>query len=363
MRTCALLILSGRVAFGLLLAAASCVCGKEAMGQEFRVVTYLPDYACNRLKNLDGHGETWLEKLRLEGVDCVILIGAVRVTQDGTLHPVWLDEPVEGKWRLTRDDFLAIRKYLEQKKIDLGLAVTADGWMKGGTLAHVAKDPVLRRVLARSIAGFCRQEGIKSVDFDWEFPQGDAEEAGYEMLIRETRAAVAGLRIPVSICICGYDRDDLTAGTIEAADYVHLMSYLPETEEKARFLLEETRRHIRYLIDDRNCPPGKLLMGIGFFGRQADRPTDERPRHRPYWWLYRNHRPLRSADRADGYWFNGVDTTIAKVELAWQQRLAGVMVWECSQDVHADEPDGVSLQNAISRTVDRMASQGPQHAE
>lgn len=69
--------------------------------------------------------------------------------------------------------------------------------------------------------------------------------------------------------------------------------------------------------------------------------------------IVRDHPSLKEdADEAGTQSFNGPATISAKVEHAWDQGLAGVMVWEAGQDAAPDHPR--SLARVISETVVKL---------
>lgn len=322
----------------------------------FRVVSYLPDYAVRQMRDLDGYGPLWLDRLRLESVECLILHGVVDPTPAGGIALPWNPVPANGWVKFSDRDFVQIRNHVQARGIRLGISVGGEGWMNGGTLAKVAAEPATRAAFASALARFCADNSLAMVDFDWEYPKTRREEADYGRLIAEVKARVGPSGVAVSVCVGGaemHGRPHVDEAAVRAADRLHLMAYLPPADQQtARMAYLE--KHVRYWLDVRRLPPEKLFVGIGFFGRQTGPFTAGRPRHLAYRKIYDAYHPLPGDEAAAGYWFNGVDTVARQVEYAWSQRLGGVFAWDAAQDVTTDRPAGASLQAAIDRTMRRL---------
>jgi len=332
-----------------------------AVRRTFRVVSYLPDYAVRQMRDLDGYGPQWLDRLRLEGVECLILHGVVDPTPAGGIALPWNPAPSNGPVKFSDSDFLQIRNHVQARGIRLGISVGGEGWMNGGTLAKVAADPTTRAAFAAAMARFCAANSMAMIDFDWEYPKTRREEADYGRLIAEVKARVGPSGTAVSVCVGGaemHGRPHVDEATVRAADRLHLMAYLPPADQKnAR--MAYLQKHVRYWLDVRRLPPEKLFVGIGFFGRQTGPCTAGRPRHLAYRKIYDAYHPLPGDEAAAGYWFNGIDTVARQVEYAWSQGLGGVFAWDAAQDVTTDRPTGASLQAAIDRTLRRLQHAHP----
>lgn len=327
-----------------------------AAQRPFRVVSYLPHYAVRQMRDLDGYGPQWLDRLRLEGVECLILHGVVNPTPAGGIALPWNPAPSNGWVKFTEKDFRQIRNHIQARGIRLGISVGGEGWMNGGTLANVAADPATRMAFASALARFSADNSLATIDFDWEYPKTRREEADYGRLVADVKTRVGPAGTAVSVCVGGaemHGRPHVDEATVRAADRLHLMAYLPPADQRtARMAYLE--KHARYWLDVRRLPPEKLFIGIGFFGRQTGPFTAGRPRHLAYRKIYEAYHPLPGDEEAAGYWFNGVDTVARQVEFAWSRGLGGVFAWDAAQDVTTDRPAGASLQAAIDRTLRRL---------
>jgi GH18 family chitinase len=328
--------------------------------QPFRVVSYMPYYACQRMKNRDGLGDKWLEAIRLEGVNCLILIGALETTPEGNIRTarkrLTRDTRISDRQALSREDFVAIRNYVHSRKKQFGVAFSGGGWMNGGTLGQVADNLTSSRTFARALLEVCKDYKIDAVDFDWEFPASKKEEEDFGRLLTIVRQGLGPEGIPISVCVSGANgknKTHINDPAIRAVNYVHLMGYLSSSHTP----LESTEINVDYWLKERKCPPEKLLIGLPFFGRCTGAATKKQPKHRPYSWLFKEYHPGANVDSVEGYRYNGPETISKKVQFAWAEKLGGVMVWECSQDISTTEPDAGSLQNAIYRTVARLRQQ------
>ena len=207
------------------------------------------------------------------------------------------------------------------------LSLCLGGWGHGDAFAKLVSDPVARSRLLDQLAAL----PINGVDIDWEYPQTDAEWSGLAVLLSETK-----VRFPkwtVSIAVAPWK--PIPSEVFDAADRVHLMSY---DHAFPQATLPKTTADIDRVLKW-GCPAGKLLVGIPFYGRDADRQAT----------TYADLPPLRpSIDRTpDGIAFNGIDTVRAKVRLAAARSLGGIMIWELGQDRRDDR----SLLRAIDREI------------
>lgn len=204
------------------------------------------------------------------------------------------------------------------------------GWERSNHFAAVVADDAKRNKFVNAIAAYCQRHTLDGVDFDWEHPRGEEQRAAYQRLLRETRQRLAPAKRIVTIAVAPWV--DLGKPAYDAVDRIHLMSYdhaFPQaTLEKSR---EDLARMEQY-----GCPPEKIALGIPFYGRRESRAA------KTYGQLSAGDVDA-NVDQVDGFAFNGPATVGAKVRLADEQGLAGVMIWELGQDAEGEK----SLLDAI----------------
>ncbi|MFI4860942.1 MAG: glycoside hydrolase family 18 protein [Phycisphaerales bacterium JB063] len=277
------------------------------------VVGYLPDY---RIAGVDA------ETYDLGPVTDLIYFG-LTVPAEGTLP---IDAvPAEHLARLAR----------LKERFGCRVLLCLGGWERSRDFAQVAADPDRRAALIASLVVLCQSHGFDGVDYDWEHPSGEVQRADYARLIEQTAAGFAEHRLLVTVAQAGWQ--DLGPSAYAAADRIHLMCY---DHAYPHATLEHARDEVARLVGW-GCPPGKIALGIPFYGRNAERAA------RSYAQLVEGQTPAPETDELAGYAFNGPDTVTAKMQLALEHGLAGVMVWELALDA----PGDASLLKVIAQAL------------
>lgn len=281
------------------------------------VVAYLPNY---RMAAVDP------DTVELEPVTDLIYFG-LSVPEEGVLA---LDAvPADHQRRLARI----------KERFGCRVLLCLGGWERSQHFAQVAHDPVRRAALVASLVELCLTHGFEGVDFDWEHPHGEREIADFALLVEETAAGFAERGLIVTFAQAGWQ--SLGPRVYAAADRVHLMSY---DQQHPQATMAHVREEVARLIE-RECPAEKIALGIPFYGRNPDRAA------MTYANLIQGREPAPDNDEIDGYAFNGPDTVAEKTRYALEGGLAGVMVWELTQDA----PGGRSLLAAIARVLVEQA--------
>jgi len=199
----------------------------------------------------------------------------------------------------------------------------AGGWDRSkGFRAMTASAAARKRFIAEA-GDFCRKHGFDGIDFDWEHPEGADEQAAYAKLLEETREAFAPEKRLVTMAIPAWVH--LPEEAYRAVDRVHLMSY---DQPFPQATLERLKEDVARLRRD-GCPASKIVAGVPFYGRNKAGDA------RTYAELTRTG--VVKDDVVDGYALNGPETLRRKVEFVRGERLAGLMIWEITQDAAAPQ--------------------------
>jgi GH18 family chitinase len=231
------------------------------------------------------------------------------------------------------------RDFLRKARKDYGtrILVGVTDHNRRGAMFAVARDPGLRTRFAANLVSTLVAEGFDGADFDWEYP-ADGDEAVYTALLQEVHRQFSpwGLRLTVAVS----PSRPLQREGYAAVDRVHGMLYDDWGQHST---LENSVTHVQEMITQ-GVAPGKLLLGVPFYGRGY---TDKGPS----WSSAVSYKTLReryplapNQDTVSGYYFNGIDTVRKKVQYAKNAGLSGVMIWEIGQDT----TDESSLLGAIS---------------
>ncbi len=194
----------------------------------------------------------------------------------------------------------------------------AGGWNRSKGFRAMTASAAARKRFIEEAGAFCRKQGIDGIDFDWEHPEGAEEEAAYATLLKETHAAFAPEKRLVTIAIPAWVR--LPKEAYEAVDRVHLMSY---DQPFPQATLEKLKDDVARLRRD-GCPAPKIVAGVPFYGRNKSGDA------KTYAELTRSG--SAKEDVVDGYALNGPETLRRKVAFVREEHLAGIMIWEITQD-------------------------------
>ncbi|MEZ5299482.1 MAG: glycoside hydrolase family 18 protein [Verrucomicrobiales bacterium] len=277
---------------------------------------YLPSY---RIDSVDA--------ARLAGLTDLIYFG-IEPPEDGTLP----EDPIPAA---------ALEKLRAIKKaVGCRVLVTAGGWGRSAHFPAIAADPAARSRFVEALASLCESGGFDGIDFDWEHPEGEAEMRSYAELLLAARDRFGPRGLLVTVAQAPWQ--DLGKAAYAGIDRVHLMSYdhgFPQAT------LEKSKADLGRVIGW-GCPPEKIALGIPFYGRNA------KGEAAAYKDLAASEGFDPTADEIRGYAFNSRLTAAAKVDLAFDRQLAGVMVWELGQD-----SGNFSILGAIQK---RLAGRGPE---
>ncbi|MFZ5910433.1 MAG: glycosyl hydrolase family 18 protein [Chloroflexota bacterium] len=278
---------------------------------DFAIIGYLPDY---REPN-PGWGQFLTD----------IIYFSAEPRPDGTLDTN----------RLREDTFQALQVSKAQYGTRIHLSV--GGWERSSGFAAMSADPVLRRVFLASLLDFALAHDLDGVDFDWEFPENEAELQNYLSLLSEARDMFSQHGMTVSVALSPDFTTSLQAYSV--VDRIHIMSY----DRGAQHATYQQAVEDLQTFIDAGLPREKLILGVPFYGRNHAPPY----KVLAYAEIMNRYHPPANLDEVDDIYFNGIATIQQKTCLALNEHAGGVMLWELGQDSTGD----TSLLQAIHRTV------------
>lgn len=283
-----------------------------------RTATELPrPGSAVRSLNVGGYLPAWrfpqLTSSRLEGVTDVIVF-SVQPTAKGEVDIV----------DLSTSSLASLRRIKGASGFRTWL--TVGGWSRSEGFAPTAASPQYRKRLIEEVAFFMEREGFDGVDFDWQNPKSAKELSDYALLIKEAKAFLSPRRRLVSASLRSWVNTPKSMW--KNLDRIHLHSY---DHDGRHSTLEDAQRDIDSILKA-GAPAWKVQLGIPFYGRSL---TDWK-QAMGYGEINRKFSPKPYADEAGGFWFNGPDTVRAKVDLARDMKLGGIVVWEMGQDADGE---------------------------
>lgn len=284
----------------------------EQFAGSFRIVGYLPEYRFNRLD---------MEHASLL-TDLILFAAEPSIHGDVELGKL-VNAPWEQLWNLRKQ---------HQTRIILCLG----GWEKSTHFSGVITNPQTRTRLVNSLIRMLQDYRLNGLDIDWEYPRSETEWEAYVTLLKQLRQAFEPQQWTLSITVAPWR--DLPKEAWQAVDTVQLMSYDYGQQHST---LQQSQQDMQSFLD-RGIPPGKLVLGLPFYGRDVlDRKAVTYSR------LVDRYQPGPDVDEISGIYFNGPATIQKKTQAALAAEIGGVMIWEIGQDMLDDR----SLLRSISETV------------
>lgn len=279
----------------------------------FHVVGYLPDY---RTLSID-------DSLGLYVTDLIYF--SIEPKPSGELDSE----------RLKPEALTRLREIKRRHGARLFVAVGGSGRSKG--FGPMATDKKARDRLVRALTRFCLKNQLDGADFDWEFPENEAEKDAYAALLVEVKRAFKphGLLVTVALAVS----QKLSADAYQAVDRVHLMVY----DRRPRHSTFEQATAAVHKFLSYGIPRKKIYLGVPFYGR----PVRGGRKAMTYARIVRKYHPGPNLDEVGGIYFNGINTIQRKTRYAMEQGLGGIMIWELGQDAKDDS----SLLRAVHRVV------------
>jgi GH18 family chitinase len=291
----------------LLLVSAASTRPATTQRRGFKIVGYLPDW---RIDQWDSTRAALVTHL---------MYFSVEPEADGALD----------RSRVMPQHLAKLAQMKQQAGVRIILSV--GGWKRGTEqfAAMSVSDAARARFVAELVA-FCSANGFDGADYDWEFPADAAQTDGYSRLLVQTKEAFAPHGMELSIAVNPYQT--FTPDAVAALDHIFLMAY----DDDGRHGTVEFAQRMVKVYRDQGVPAEKLVLGVPFYGRPIVR-THTSGGNNAYHRILRDHPDLGpDQDEVEGVYFNNLTTIRRKTRLAREQGLAGVGMWEITEDAPGD---------------------------
>jgi GH18 family chitinase len=279
----------------------------------FAVVAYVPEY---RMPGLD-----W-DVVAARATDLVLF--SLEVTPKGEL--TGHDRLMPATWKKAD---AARQRHGTRLHFCIGGAGRSEAFQYIVRQGKSAKQTRVMKTFGKAVLAYITEYSLDGVVFDWEGQRDGPAEKSYGRLLGTIRHNLRK-KHPGAVTALTTHPGEAFPTAFHAVDYIHLMSYDSCSARPCQHAtLGAADAHVRALREA--VDPAKIILGVPGYGRATASPDEAIT----YAEVVRDHGPLApDADQTeDGKWyFNGVKTTVAKVELAAVQGLAGIFLWEAGQD-------------------------------
>ena len=242
------------------------------------------------------------------------------------------------------DKLTGLVKKAHQKNVKVFISV--GGWSIGDApgddsrFHRMAASQEERNYFVSNLMELVRRFNLDGVDMDWEYPDVENRSAEDNVLLMKQLADslhAKNKKLTAAVVHYGNQGDGTKKEIFAIVDWLNLMTY---DDDRGQYVPHSpyslVEKSYNYWVKQRGLPPEKAVLGLPFYGKPRGKLT--------------HYKDLVKAgadpngDFYDSVFYNGINTIKAKTEFAVKQKMAGVMIWEISQDTN----DQNSLLKAIN---------------
>ncbi|WP_449622869.1 glycoside hydrolase family 18 protein [Robertmurraya sp. Marseille-Q9965] len=241
------------------------------------------------------------------------------------------------------------------------------GWyhIQGGESYSYFKEaissPNTRQKLVQEINRIVQKEKLDGIDIDFEHPRSKEDAQYLAAFVEELRSVLKDKEISIAVnakvhSVAGTEINNVIYETsmFENVDHVNIMAYDGQWdgEYNAANLSpykfnEQIVKYWTNLFETNQLPKDKLVLGIPSYGQ----PEDPNIKQVSYSAII-NANPANASNdtvalNGTTYHYNGINTVQKKVNLALQNGLGGMMLWEVGLDAEGSN----SLSSVIAKKI------------
>lgn len=209
--------------------------------------------------------------------------------------------------------------------------------------------PTSRARFIENILAYVQSNDLDGVDVDIEWNLLPALGELYAPFVIELKDALhaQGKGISAALGATGV-HPAVTQAAIEAYDFINVMVY----DKTGPWRPDDVGPHspysfaedaVRYWTQKRGIRSERIVLGVPFYGYDFTKPV----RSFAYRELVATDPAYAYQDTVGTKYYDGIPTIVKKTQLAKQQKLGGVMIWELSYDTS----DELSLLRAMHQTA------------
>jgi chitinase len=242
------------------------------------------------------------------------------------------------------DKLIGLVKKAHKNNVKVFLSV--GGWSVGDApgddsrFHRLAASQEERNFFVTNVMEVVRRFNLDGVDMDWEYPDIENRSAEDNVLLMKQLGDslhAKNKKLTAAVVHYGNQGEGTKKEIFAIVDWLNLMTY---DDDKGEYVPHSpyslVEKSYNYWVKQRGLPPEKAVLGLPFYGKPRGKLT--------------HYKDLVKAgadpngDFYDSVFYNGINTIKAKTEFALKQKMAGVMIWEISQDTN----DQNSLLKAIN---------------
>ncbi|NGM72442.1 glycosyl hydrolase family 18 protein [Sphingobacterium sp. SGL-16] len=256
------------------------------------------------------------------------------------LHFAFLNPKEDGTLQTLTNhaNFEALNKLAKDNNVKTAISIQGNELM----FRTIAANEQTRKKLVKSLVDFAVRYNLDGIDLDWEYPRANyGSDVTFEVFVQELSSELHSWHKYLSMAVtaglyAGPVKDGITAGAIEAVDFVNLMAYdgigTDTAEPNHHSSYGMANRVIDIWLNDKLVPKEKIILGVPLYGKNADNTSMTYTAL-----LAAGANPNLDVFSVSGvnYYYNGLATIKQKTELA-KSKGNGVMFWEYSQDAKGE---------------------------
>lgn len=217
----------------------------------------------------------------------------------------------------------------------------------------IANNATKRQTFATNIANWVNGGNpagvvLDGVDIDWEWP-GSSDGAAFTNLMSAVRTALDNINpafeLSADVFPSIWNNEGIKTDVYQYVDHFNIMCYDYDNQAN-HSTYQEAVNSVNYWTTTRSLSADKICLGLPFYGRlQGPNQLGSQEKYKVI--TASNAATASQTDVYNGWYYNGQPTIKSKTELAINEGLKGVMIWEVSQD----RTDQYSLLDAIDEVI------------
>lgn len=212
---------------------------------------------------------------------------------------------------------------------DMQVLICFGGWGRSEGFPEITSNSKLSSRFFSNLRSFLLDFPVDGIDLNWEHPNSYDQWKSYELFISQLRSNFPSITITMSFSpnqIVIFQHLDLLSNV----DMAHAMVYDGRGEHST---IDMAKQFISQW-KTAGLPPSKVNLGVPFYGRDVNtfqaKTYDEIIKENPD--------IAENIDNVGSFYMNSQSTISEKLQLANDENLNGLMIWELGQDTSFDDP-------------------------